>query len=261
VTLQTCHKLAGKVYMDVLTQAAQKLYKQPPPCPPSLAPHPDLVAQLEELSEVMASFETSLIPPRLREKYFKPVLEEGIEPIISSCALTANANDLAQGSIYLVNCLLAVQVLLQRFDFCVWRLEKLHTQLSQALEQAVREQIICIMRTCNLDDKMYTLRSWKNSDQADALAHKAGMDAMSISLALKHFYGLVLTSAIEYKFVDRINNSSVRAQARQQVAAGIAASYTQLHEAILSKEGGYRDPETLLLHSSHQIESLLLGSL
>jgi len=45
------------------------------------------------------------------------------------------------------------------------------------------------------------------------------------------------------------------------VAAGVAQSYTQLHDAILSKEAGYREPETLLLHSAQQIESLLMGSL
>ena len=27
------------------------------------------------------------------------------------------------------------------------------------------DQIIAIMRVCNLDDKMYTLRSWKNAAQ------------------------------------------------------------------------------------------------
>ena len=46
----------------------------------------------------------------------------------------------------------------------------------------------------------------------------AGMDAMSVSLALKHFYGVVLTSSVDFKFVDRISNSSIRAQARSQVA-------------------------------------------
>ena len=224
-TLQTCHKLAGKVYMDLLTVNAQRLYKQPPPCPPSLAPHAEVVLQLEELLQVMQSFETSLIPARLRENYFKPVIEEGVEPVIGSCSLSANAIPTAEGSVYLVNCLLAVQVVLQKFDFCGWRLEKLHTQLAHALEQAVREQIIAIMRTCNLDDKMYTLRSWKNALQAadsggagEELAQMAGMDAMSVSLALKHFYGVVLTSSIDFKFVDRISNSSIRAQARSQVA-------------------------------------------
>ncbi len=72
-----------------------------------------------------------------------------------------------------------MQVVLQRYDFCGWRLEKLHTQLSQALEQAVREQIIGIMRTSNLDDKMYTLRSWKNSSETEALSQMAGMDAIA----------------------------------------------------------------------------------
>ena len=50
-------------------------------------------------------------------------------------------------------------------------------------------------------------------------------------------------------------------RSHSQVAAGIAASYSQLHDAILSKEAGYRDPQTLLLHNAAQIESLLMGAL
>ena len=103
----------------------------------------------------------------------------------------------AEGPIYLVNCLLAVQGALQHFDFCSWRLAKLQAQLAQALEQAVREQIVAIMRTCNLDDKMYTLRAWRNAGEAakkgaeeggaggeeartsEELVQMAGMDAMA----------------------------------------------------------------------------------
>jgi hypothetical protein len=68
--------------MDLLTAKAQRLYKHPPPCPSTLAPHSDIMLQLDELSEVMKSFETCLIPPRMRETYFKPVIE------VRTCACT-----------------------------------------------------------------------------------------------------------------------------------------------------------------------------
>jgi hypothetical protein len=42
---------------------------------------------------------------------YRPVLEEGVEPLISSCALSANAITTGEGAVYLVNCLLALQVL------------------------------------------------------------------------------------------------------------------------------------------------------
>eukprot|EP00961_Rhodomonas_salina_P149954 2018891-Rhodomonas_salina.2 len=53
--------------MAALGAAASKLVKHPPPCPPSLAPHAEVSAALGELGEIMASFDASLIPARMRQ--------------------------------------------------------------------------------------------------------------------------------------------------------------------------------------------------
>eukprot|EP00293_Proteomonas_sulcata_P015639 CAMPEP_0184288972 /NCGR_PEP_ID=MMETSP1049-20130417/1480_1 /TAXON_ID=77928 /ORGANISM="Proteomonas sulcata, Strain CCMP704" /LENGTH=254 /DNA_ID=CAMNT_0026595601 /DNA_START=191 /DNA_END=955 /DNA_ORIENTATION=- len=254
--------MAGRLFMESLAHSSQKLYKHPPPCPPTLAPHPEVLKVLDELLEVMSSFDGSLIPARMREGYFKPVVEEGIGPIISGCALAANSIAPAEGSIYLVNCLLAVQGLLQRFDFCAWRLPHLQTQMAQAMEQAVKEQVVAVMRNCNLDEKMYSLRAYKaNPNATDKLASQAGMDPLSLNVALKQFYGAVLTSAVDFKYVDRITNHAARHQAKVQAAKGVTQSYKELYEAIMDKEAGYRDPQTLLLHTPAQVESLLVDTM
>ncbi|EKX41562.1 component of oligomeric golgi complex 6 [Guillardia theta CCMP2712] len=262
-TIQGCHKLAGKLFMELLTASSQRLYKQPPPCPSTLAPHNDILAALEELKEVMSSFDASLIPARLRENYFKPVVEEGVEPLIGACALSANAITPAEGSIYLVNCLLAIQTLLQRYDFCAWRIPRLQNQIAQALEQGIKEQVLIIMRQCNLDDKMYSVRSWKSEQRGEgmeSLSGMVGMDPLALSISLKQFYGVVLTSSLEYRYVDRLSTSSIRSSARSKVAAGITQSYKELYDAIISPESGYREPHAILLHGPQQIESLLMGS-
>ena len=59
------------IYVCMSGEKQQRL--QAAACPASLLPHPDVVQLLEELREVMASFETSLIPARLRENYFRRV--------------------------------------------------------------------------------------------------------------------------------------------------------------------------------------------
>ncbi|KAJ1479686.1 oligomeric complex COG6-domain-containing protein, partial [Baffinella frigidus] len=195
--LQGLHKLAGRLFMESITQTAQRLYKQPPAVPAGLGPHTDIANVLQELAEVMSSFDGSLIPARLREGYFKPVLDESIEPLIAGASLTANAiaagegaiylprgaslsaNAIAagEGAIYLLNCLLAVQTLLQRFDFCAWRLPKLQQQISAAQDQGVSEQVVAVMRTFNLDEKMYALRAHRA-----AVAAAGGVQAGPLSV-------------------------------------------------------------------------------
>lgn len=92
----------------------------------------------------------------------------------------------------------------------------------------------------------------------EKLAAQAGMDALSLSVALKQFYGKVLTGSVELGLLDKLSSLSLRRHAHASAAAGVAAAYKELHDAIMAPDSGYRDPQTLLLHSAQQIESLLV---
>ncbi len=140
-TLQQCHKQAGRLFMEFLNSTAQRLYRQPPPAPQSLSPHPEVLAIIDELADIMASFDASLVPARVRENYFRPVVDEAVEPLLAGCTLAANSVSPAEGSVYMANCMLAVQAVLQRFDFCAWRVPRLQEQLQQTLLQVVHEQV------------------------------------------------------------------------------------------------------------------------
>ena len=144
--MQDCHKNAGRFFMEFLNVTAQRLYRQPPPVPSNLAPHPEVMSIIDELSEILVSFESSLVPARVRENYFKPVVEEAVEPLLAGCALAANGVSPAEGSVYLANCCLAVQGVLQRYDFCQWRLPRLKEQLSTVLSQMINEQVESLLR-------------------------------------------------------------------------------------------------------------------
>lgn len=140
-TLQLCHKQAGRLFMEFLNTTAQRLYRHPPPAPQSLAPHQEVTAIIDELSDIMTSFDSSLVPARVRENYFRPVVDEAVEPLLAGCSLAANSISPAEGSVYLANCILALQGVLQRFDFCAWRVPRIQQQLQQTLEQVVHEQV------------------------------------------------------------------------------------------------------------------------
>lgn len=187
-------------------------------------------------------------------------MDEAVEPLLAGCALAANGVSPSEGSVYLANCTLAVQGVLQRFDFCAWRVPRLQEQLSHTLKQVVHEQVESVLRSVNLDEKIYAVRSHAEAKAKakageeggaapgvhDRISDMAGMDPLALSIGIKQFYAAVLSNGLDFKFVDRLSSHVMRQQAREKVAEGLSAVYRSRPLTSVLQLRSIPAPRTLL---------------
>ena len=69
---------------------------------------------LEQLEQVLISFDTSLVPERLRESAFRPVLESSVDPLLSACALASHALAAEDAAVFLTNVAVATVDVMKR---------------------------------------------------------------------------------------------------------------------------------------------------
>ena len=169
--------------------------------PADLRPPDFLLDALDQLSAIMATYETSLTSEGDREAGFEPILAEVFDPFIAGCSNMARATGPPSNSIFLVNCLLVARRTLTRFDFTGTHTQQLQTKLDEERRQLVESQYGFFRVESGLDDLIESLAALK--ENKEDVAKVLSLDAVQIpsltlaSQTLDNFLPSALMDAVE----------------------------------------------------------------
>ena len=124
---------------------------------------------LTQLSSLIKSYDSSLIPAPSRQSAFEPILTQALNPFLTACEKTAKHTTEPETSIFLANCLLATNSTLSSHDFLQSRAAQLSLQLKTLTATLTDYQHAFFLHTSGLHPLLVALPPLSDSSPEDAL--------------------------------------------------------------------------------------------
>ncbi|XP_015674182.1 conserved oligomeric Golgi complex subunit 6 [Protobothrops mucrosquamatus] len=255
-TIEEMHLLSKKIFFNSLSLHANKLLDKVELPPADLGPGPALNQTLALLREVLASHDSCVIPLDNRQTDFGQVLSCVLDPLLQMCTVSASNLGSADMATFMVNSLHMMKTMLALFEFTDKRLEMLQYQIEAHLDTLINEQASYVLTRVGLN-YIYNMVQQHKTEQGP-LANVPSMDSMSLKAAMVQFDRYL--SAPDGLLMPQINfllSTTVKQQIIKQSTELICRAYSELYAAVMNPDNAYKDPETILYRSPHQVQSLL----
>eukprot|EP00929_Paragymnodinium_shiwhaense_P070262 TRINITY_DN35586_c0_g1_i1.p1 TRINITY_DN35586_c0_g1~~TRINITY_DN35586_c0_g1_i1.p1 ORF type:complete len:703 (+),score=156.37 TRINITY_DN35586_c0_g1_i1:52-2160(+) len=214
-----------------------------------LSAPPFVMEAVNTLTEVLSVYESSLVPEDEREADFTPILCAAFDPLLNHCQQVAQVMDSADGQVFLVNCVAAMQTPLKKHEkFTARRVAMYAALLEDQIRLLVESQAAGVLAKLGLAERLKALREKPATAPISAVPE---LHPVSLGATLRSFYNSLFTlgGALALPILERISSRSLRSEARAGVAKQIAAAYEELYEGI--KELG------VATHTPDQVRTLL----
>jgi len=207
-----------------------------------------VVESVNTLSEVLSIYDSALVATGERETDFLPILSAAFDPLLNHCQQVAASMDAADGRVFLINCVSAMQSPLRKHDFTAQRVAMYAAFLDDQISLLVEGQAASVLSKLGLAERLKALRE-KPPDVP--LSSVSELHPVSLAATLRSFYNSLFTmgGALALPLLERIASRALRSEARSGVARLIGAAYAELYEGI--KELG------VATHTPEQVQTLL----
>ncbi|KAH0621916.1 hypothetical protein JD844_023662 [Phrynosoma platyrhinos] len=255
-TIEEMHLLSKKIFFNSLSLHASKLMDKIELPPADLGPSSALNQTLALLREVLASHDSCVIPLDTRQADFVQVLSCVLDPLLQMCTVSASNLGSADMATFMVNSLHMMKTTLALFEFTDKRLEMLQYQIEAHLDTLINEQASYVLTRVGLSS-IYNVVQQHKPEQGP-LANIPSMDAMSLKAAMVQFDRYL--SAPDGLLMPQINfllSTAVKQQIIKLSTELVCRAYSEVYAAVMNPDNKYKDPETILHRSPHQVQALL----
>ncbi|NWU49346.1 COG6 protein, partial [Dromas ardeola] len=244
-TIEEMHLLSKKIFFNSLSLHASKLMDKVELPPPDLGPSSALNQTLNLLREVLASHDSSVVPLDARQADFVQVLSCVLDPLLQMCTMSASNLGTADMATFMVNSLYMMKTTLALFEFTDKRLEMLQFQIEAHLDTLINEQASYVLTRAGLS-YIYNALQQHRPEQ--------------VSLYVVHAQFDRYLSAPDSLVMSQLNfllSATVKEQIIKQSTELVCRAYSELYAAVMDPSNEYKDPETILHRSPHQVQALL----
>uniref|UniRef100_A0A8C0JE80 Conserved oligomeric Golgi complex subunit 6 n=1 Tax=Chelonoidis abingdonii TaxID=106734 RepID=A0A8C0JE80_CHEAB len=255
-TIEEMHLLSKKIFFNSLSLHASKLMEKVELPPPDLGPSSALNQTLALLREVLASHDSSVVPLDARQADFVQVLSCVLDPLLQLCTVSASNLGTADMATFMVNSLYMMKTTLALFEFTDKRLEMLQFQIEAHLDTLINEQASCVLTRAGLSCIYKSVQQHK--PEQGPLANLPSLDSVSLKAAMVQFDRYL--SAPDNLLMPQLNfllSATVKEQIIKQSTELVCRAYNDIYAAVMNPANEYKDPETILHRSPHQVQSLL----
>ncbi|XP_041322948.1 conserved oligomeric Golgi complex subunit 6 isoform X2 [Pyrgilauda ruficollis] len=254
VTIQGVEENIQEVVGHITEGVCRPLKVELPP--PDLGPSSALNQTLNLLREVLASHDSSVIPLDARQADFVQVLSCVLDPLLQMCTMSASNLGTADMATYMVNSLYMMRTTLALFEFTDKRLEMLQFQIEAHLDTLINEQASYVLTRAGLSYIYNALQQHK--PEQGPLSNLSSMDSVALKVAMAQFDRYL--SAPDSLLMSQLNfllSATVKEQIIKQSTELVCRAYSELYAAVMDPSNEYKDPETILHRSPHQVQALL----
>ena len=233
--VSTCMDLHARTYqnfLDLWEAQAQKLRQGVAGVYVAALSAPSFVLEAANtLQEVLSIYEMAPVPAGEREADFLPVLSAAFDPLLNHCQQVATMMDMADGYVFLINCVCAMQAPLRKHDFTKQRQEMYCCFLEDQLNRLIDGQTKAVLSKVGLAERLKALREKSPGTPLSSLPE---LHPVSLATTLRSFYNSLFTlgGALSLQLLERIDDASLRERARKGVSQLIAAEYEELYTGI-----------------------------
>ncbi|XP_040399158.1 conserved oligomeric Golgi complex subunit 6 isoform X2 [Cygnus olor] len=237
-TIEEMHLLSKKIFFNSLSLHASKLMDKVELPPPDLGPSSALNQTLNLLREVLASHDSSVVPLDARQADFVQVLSCVLDPLLQMCTMSASNLGTADMATFMVNSLYMMKTTLALFEFTDKRLEMLQFQIEAHLDTLINEQASYVLTRAGLS-YIYNSVQQHKPEQAQFDRYLSAPDSL-------------LMSQLNF-----LLSATVKEQIIKQSTELVCRAYSEIYAAVMDPSNKYKDPETILHRSPHQVQALL----
>ncbi|XP_010581652.1 PREDICTED: conserved oligomeric Golgi complex subunit 6 isoform X2 [Haliaeetus leucocephalus] len=154
------------------------------------------------------------------------------------CTMSASNLGTADMATFMVNSLYMMKTTLALFEFTDKRLEMLQFQIEAHLDTLINEQASYVLTRAGLSYIYNSLQQHK-PEQAQFDRYLSAPDSL-------------LMSQLNF-----LLSATVKEQIIKQSTELVCRAYSELYAAVMDPSNEYKDPETILHRSPHQVQALL----
>ncbi|KAM9172144.1 conserved oligomeric Golgi complex subunit 6 isoform 3-T3 [Pangshura tecta] len=210
------------------------------------------IEEMHLLSKKIFFNSLSLHASKLMEKVLSCVLD----PLLQLCTVSASNLGTADMATFMVNSLYMMKTTLALFEFTDKRLEMLQFQIEAHLDTLINEQASCVLTRAGLSCIYKSVQQHK--PEQGPLANLPSLDSVSLKAAMVQFDRYL--SAPDNLLMPQLNfllSPTVKEQIIKQSTELVFRAYSDIYAAVMNPANEYKDPETILHRSPHQVQSLL----
>ena len=128
---------------------------------------PDFLDEaLTQFATLLKTYDSSLTPASSRVADFEPVAAQALDPFLSICKKMSKEINEPSASIFMVNCLVAVQMTLSQYDFVQDRVSGLKEQFASLISSLTEYQHAFFLHTSGLHPLLVALASTKETPES-----------------------------------------------------------------------------------------------
>ncbi|RPA95058.1 COG6-domain-containing protein [Choiromyces venosus 120613-1] len=159
-TMKATEQSALRQFHSSLQEHVRAVQSELPQAPEDLTPPPFLYEALNELKQLMISYDTSLIPASEREGGFSKILEEALDPYLDGCQNLSQDLEEVDKNIFVINCQLAAKATLEQFGFTTDRIARLDGVVEKQMKLLMEFQHNFFVHTSGLHPLLVGLADW-----------------------------------------------------------------------------------------------------
>uniref|UniRef100_A0A8C2UBJ3 Component of oligomeric golgi complex 6 n=1 Tax=Coturnix japonica TaxID=93934 RepID=A0A8C2UBJ3_COTJA len=245
-TIEEMHLLSKKIFFNSLSLHASKLMDKVELPPPDLGPSSALNQTLNLLREVLASHDSSVVPLDARQADFVQVLSCVLDPLLQMCTMSASNLGTADMATFMVNSLYMMKTTLALFEFTDKRLEMLQFQIEAHLDTLINEQASYVLTRAGLS---YIYNSVQQHKPEQICIFMSSHN--NLFLLISYSFSLLMSQ------LNFLLSATVKEQIIKQSTELVCRAYSEIYAAVMDPSNKYKDPETILHRSPHQVQALL----
>ncbi|NXP35185.1 COG6 protein, partial [Leiothrix lutea] len=255
-TIEEMHLLSKKIFFNSLSLHASKLMDKVllPRTAAAWLSSPRALPALD--CEVFAGGPASELSDQSELSDPSKVLSCVLDPLLQMCTMSASNLGTADMATYMVNSLYMMRTTLALFEFTDKRLEMLQFQIEAHLDTLINEQASYVLTRAGLSYIYNALQQHK--PEQGPLSNLSSMDSVSLKVAMAQFDRYL--SAPDSLVMSQLNfllSATVKEQIIKQSTELVCRAYSELYAAVMDPSNEYKDPETILHRSPHQVQALL----
>ncbi|KAI8622698.1 oligomeric Golgi complex subunit 6 [Chytriomyces sp. MP71] len=251
-SLSDSHAKAFKVFLDALESQGMRMgaFVQKPAR--DLAPPPAVKEAVQQLRELMASYESSVmvlpesggVPDAGAGGDFEKILAASLDPLLDMCRKGAATLAPFENAIYVCNCLVYIQSAISLYEFTSARCEAIQSQIETQLGVLIGEQYTTVLKQSGLG---LLIEAMDENVGKMPLAFVPLLDPRAISSTMSNLDVYLCTAGFDAQTrLSLLLSSQHREQALGGGFAAFMAAYARFHDAVMDPANKFEFPASIL---------------
>lgn len=231
--LESLEKEALRQFRSLVRDHITALQSEFQHTPSDLGAPDFLMDALQQLKDIMKTYETSLTPLESREAEFEGILTEAFDPFVEGCKNMSRRMSSPASLVFLINSLLISCATIKPYSFTYSRVEAINSDIEDATDKLVEAQYKFFRQSSGISDLFESLFQVNKTDAAEIRSLPSVQPGQLREAAemLDDFLPSALMDAIEN--IKNLQDTSLARKITEEAAKRFCDDFEQVEEILM----------------------------